>query len=390
MVFLNKRIEELTLADLQSLVEGGVREGKQIEYKLTLPSWNRSGKIEFLADVSSFANVAGGYLLYGVDEEKGVAKNVVGLDSADADAELLRIQNIMRAGIEPRIPRVHVGAVPVSRGRVVVVIRVPRSWALPHRVSFEGHSRFYCRTSGAQKYALDVSELRALFGMSEALGDKLRSFRLDRLATIAGAETPVPIREEATIVLHVIPVAASDLTYQLDVETIARHTCCPLHADSWSGRYNFDGYVTYSHRSEDVRASSYAQFFRNGSVEAVETGMLDEGFIPSVLYEEEVLTGTRRFLDVQKQLGIEPPVLAMLSLLHVKGCRMGVRHLPLWAPTGQEGAIARDSLTMPEALIDEFDCDLATKMKPVFDAVWNAAGWPRSMNYDEEGRWIKD
>lgn len=24
-------------------------------------------------------------------------------------------------------------------------------------------------------------------------------------------------------------------------------------------------------------------------------------------------------------------------------------------------------------------------IRPVFDSIWNAAGWPRSMNYDEAG-----
>jgi hypothetical protein len=28
-------------------------------------------------------------------------------------------------------------------------------------------------------------------------------------------------------------------------------------------------------------------------------------------------------------------------------------------------------------------------MRPVFYSVWNAAGWPRSMNYDDAGNWGK-
>jgi hypothetical protein len=28
-------------------------------------------------------------------------------------------------------------------------------------------------------------------------------------------------------------------------------------------------------------------------------------------------------------------------------------------------------------------------IRPVFDSIWNAAGWPRSMNYDEAGEWGK-
>jgi len=27
-------------------------------------------------------------------------------------------------------------------------------------------------------------------------------------------------------------------------------------------------------------------------------------------------------------------------------------------------------------------------LKPLFDAVWNAAGWPGSQNYDQNGQWV--
>jgi hypothetical protein len=28
-------------------------------------------------------------------------------------------------------------------------------------------------------------------------------------------------------------------------------------------------------------------------------------------------------------------------------------------------------------------------LRPLFDAVWNAAGWERSFNYDEKGKWTR-
>ncbi len=57
--------------DLQALVDNSVLECKTIEYKQALPSNSESGKKEFLADVSSFANASGGDLIYGVSESKG-------------------------------------------------------------------------------------------------------------------------------------------------------------------------------------------------------------------------------------------------------------------------------------------------------------------------------
>jgi hypothetical protein len=42
---------------------------------------------------------------------------------------------------------------------------------------------------------------------------------------------------------------------------------------------------------------------------------------------------------------------------------------------------------VPERL--RFEIDPTKVMQPIFDSIWNAAGWPRSMNYDEAGEWGK-
>jgi hypothetical protein len=57
MLFTKKEIEVLTEATILSLKENEVAENKHLEYKSTLPGNNREDKKEFLADISSFANV---------------------------------------------------------------------------------------------------------------------------------------------------------------------------------------------------------------------------------------------------------------------------------------------------------------------------------------------
>lgn len=57
---------------------------------------------------------------------------------------------------------------------------------------------------------------------------------------------------------------------------------------------------------------------------------------------------------------------------------IGVRHYP----------IDRDTLVIPEIVVDTFDCIIATILRPIFDVVWNATGWPKSMNYNDSGEWI--
>jgi len=47
----------------------------------------------------------------------------------------------------------------------------------------------------------------------------------------------------------------------------------------------------------------------------------------------------------------------------------------------------RDILVLPDVLIEGYGCDNPTVLRPIFDAVWNAAGWERCFDYDEKGIW---
>src|ERR1043166_7032455 len=129
MTLSNKRIEDIEETDLQGLVSGGVPEGRLIEYKLVLPSGGDSDKKEFLADVSSFANASGGDIVYGTKEYQGAAAELVGIPARDWDAERLRLEEIIRNGIAPRIPGLTIKVVPLESSGAALVIRIPRSFA---------------------------------------------------------------------------------------------------------------------------------------------------------------------------------------------------------------------------------------------------------------------
>ena len=90
---------------------------------------------------------------------------------------------------------------------------------------------------------------------------------------------------------------------------------------------------------------------------------------------------------VLKLARIEPPAFLMLSFLGVRGYWMYVG--PQWAGSGAR-TIGRDNLIAPELVLDTYDLDeaqTATLMRPLFDSIWNACGWERSINYDEQGKW---
>ena len=125
---INKPSGSLTIADIESLIANGVRESRDIEYKLKLPGNSDDEKKEFLADVSSFANAIGGDILYGISESDGVPVSIEGLNDFDEDKERLRLEAIIRNGIEPRIQGLELCVFRTTPdNKAVLLIRVPRS-----------------------------------------------------------------------------------------------------------------------------------------------------------------------------------------------------------------------------------------------------------------------
>jgi hypothetical protein len=381
------RLEQVDETVLQSLITGAVAEGKTIDYKQELPGNSDGDKKEFLADVSSFANTSGGDLVFGMAEEQGVATRIAGITPADLDLEIQRLDSIIASGLEPRI---RYGIKPVSchGGQKVLVIRVERSWTGPHRVVFKGHDKFYGRNS-AGKYTLDVSELRMAFTLSETVFERIRAFRTDRIIALSNDQTPVPLTRGPKIVLHCIPVESFAGQPQYDVMRFHRspELLPPMSTSGWNDRINLEGVVTYSGGKPSF---SYTHAYRIGVIEAVHAYRLDPRpaarmFIPSVEYEERVLGYLPTCFKVLRLMGCNVPIIVALTLTNVRGLRMAVGR------EESEGGVAidRETLILPETSVEDWDTPPGKILKPMFDLVWNACGYPASRNFDSEGNWVK-
>src|SRR2546421_5727868 len=283
-MLFNKPLAEIKESDLQTLIDNQVPEGKTIEYKSILPSNADGDKKEFLADVSSFANGAGGDLLFGIEEQAGTPTTLSGIQLADVDAQKLRLESILRDGIDPKLPRVDIHPVALTSkpGHYVLILRVQKSW-LVHRVIFKNHGHFYSRHS-AGKYQLDVAELRTAFELSGTIAERIRDFRTERLSRIAaGEETPAPLDEQAPkLVLHMIPLNAFSTPISVNIgplyDGIKGELFNPLIA--WGlrpdvdMRFNVDGITRSVSWGDPPSTASYTQVFRNGIIETVDMSIL--------------------------------------------------------------------------------------------------------------------
>jgi hypothetical protein len=393
-----KPIDDVCHADILELVENKVPEGPRLEYKECLPSQGADDKREFLYDISSFANAGGGDLIYGVQEERDAAGKPTGIPAAiqpmdlpNSSAELLRLENMIRDSIAPRILGIVPKVIEAPPG-AVLILRIPKSWHSPHMVTFAGASKFYSRGSGG-KFPMDVGQLRVAFNATSSLPDRIRDLRLERLGRIVAGETPVEIGNGPKLTMHLLPLSALEssagIEEQLSADAMPLNLP-PLYGSGWSHRYNFDGIVTFTMNEQNL-AGGYVQLFRSGLLEAVDCQLLDtEGnpkewkdAIPSTLFEERLLRAAHRLIAFLNQAGISCPIFVLVTLVGVKGLHMAMR--TVYRSTSLN--IDRDTLLVPEVTIERFASDLCPQLRPICDAIWRSAGINKSPNFDDKGQW---
>ena len=381
---LGESISKIDVEVLRSLIANRVGERKTLEYKRDFPGGS-DGHVRFLKAVSALANTSGGDLLLGVEAVNGVAVALPGLDLDNPDGEILRLENLIREGLEPRLPRVDIRAVKVAEHRYVLVVRAARSWIAPHRV--RKNREFYARNSAAT-YPLDVGELRTAFTMSETVAARIRDFRTERLARIHGRETPVALSAGGCMVVHVLPLSAFTAAIEIDIAAYEAGSdrLSPMAASGWDWRINLDGLVTYSAVAGSA-SRGYAQTFRNGAAEwALVLREHEECMVlPSAAFEQDVMWCVTDYLGFAARFDIEPPYYVFLAFVGVRGCQLAGPRETHWLE--ERLTLREDVLIVPEVVIEDRDVQPARELRPAFDRVWNAFGFVRSLNYDDDGEW---
>lgn len=392
---LNRPLKEIDKEAIEKLVREGVPESKTLEYKRELPGDTVGDKKEFLADVTSFANASGGHILYGIEElvangqKTGKPSGVYGIGDIEPDEAIRRLQQIINAGVDPRLtPGVDFHPIEgFDDGKRVLLVRIPRSWSAPHMVKTQ-NSRFYSRNS-AGKQPLDAREIRMAFALSEELPRRLQQFRDERLARIVANEGPIPLVEGAKAVLHVLPMVASDPLFRLDVPTL-KAAWRTYRGNEFSGgnqRPNFDGLLSFQWTRENI-AAKYTQFFRSGAVEAVSTTVFGSQespqTIPAARMERAVVETLDSVLTYYRSSAVSPPYVCFLTLMGVAGFHLD----PGSRQSGSGYRIDRDVLQLPEAVVDEDTPEVPSVLRPAFDVLWQSAGHDRCLDYDDDGTFL--
>ena len=393
MSLLDMNLDKITEAELNNLISNGVPESLTIDYKRETyrkSDDDKSNNCRFLTDVSSFANTIGGDILIGINEANGLPTSFNPF-IGDIDAEVLRLQSIALSGIEPRITNLTIRAVPVAGGHIIIV-RVLRSFAPPHRVIAKNNNRFYAR-AGTRNYEPNVDQLRHLFTDTPHILERIRSFLADRLVKIAAGDTPTPLGQSGKVVLHVIPIPSFVDGRMADIVTqLAKgsHVPVPLAVvglPSYNG-VNLDGYLNYSLGVPGDRLA-YAQFFRNGAIKGVGELKNDDNVNSRFITKDltnVVVSRVRQYLNVLKAYDLGLPVYVFLSFCNAT--RVVYRYDDgSGAAWNDSRPLSREIVSLPEIYIDRFDVDVIDVMRPALNTLWNAVGFQGCDRYNDLVKW---
>jgi hypothetical protein len=156
-----------------------------------------------------------------------------------------------------------------------------------------------------------------------------------------------------------------------------------------SPRVNLDGFINI--RGGDV-CYGYTQVFRNGIVEATRAEILrdfkNSMILPAGSTTQNIIEVVPGFLDGLRSLDVPAPIVLMVTYQGVAGAKLGLSRyehrldeidpFPLDEP-----------LFLPEMIINDYGStsDHVAALRPIFDALWNAAGFFKCTHYDDQGNW---
>lgn len=382
--------DQLSDKDLNELCDAQVPESLRVEYKRDLYGKNDQEKREALKDVSAFANASGGHLIIGFEEKKGLPVAITGVADVDPDGEISRLEQLILSGIEPRIQGIRIRAVPLATKSYCFVLRIPKSWYPPHRVSAQNSNRFWIRnSSGAHEASME--ELRTLFTLGADAVDRVHKFRDERVREIISGNAARPLIGGGRLILHIVPLAA--VVGSLRVDLLAASNLgpefSPIGAQGRPARFNFEGFI--NERGGECN-HGYTQIFRDGILEATKAQIVSRSeVILSWKLDNAIFEVLPNYLNAMRDLGVPPPLVVLFTLQGVQGIPYRVStdfHGP--DSDDPEPRIERDILHLPEGLVNDYgsDADYHRAVRPAFDALWNSAGFVSAQSFSSEGAWV--
>lgn len=385
-------LDDLSVEDLRQLVETGVPEKQELEFKRQLDPRNKSHKEKFLAEVTSFANTTGGDLIIGIPDPEDVDEedeaDLWWITDYDRDKYKLDWENLIRTSTDPRLRTHKIRTLPNPDGTgFVAIVRVQASTVSPHRVTLGSKKPFYGRNS-AGKYQFDAGQLREKFIEQYSLREEVEGFLADRIAKIRSGDTPAPFEPGPCMVLHAIPATAFNLRAEIDISSSGSNASngLPLfHRDKGGQTYsharrNVDGIVNSQDigdfrktSEEDEPQSEYVQIFNDGRIEAVHSFHFRSEFSEDdkigfwTLYEI-LFDRLPDYTGFLAERDVSPPIFLYLTFVNAEG------FVTTSDKNRDSKKLDREVATLPVITLESYERNAKEVTKEFMQHIWHAFG----------------
>lgn len=391
--------DELSVETVISAIENGYTEGKELEFKRQQNPDERGHKQSTVGEVVSFANAGGGDLVIGVGDEEGQATGLWPVEYDDIDDTVLRWVDIIKRNTDPELPQhlIDIEALEITeeheeylddnartRTGHILVMRVQRSWRSPHRETM--NYQFYERSAGG-KSELDAGAIRRAMLQGEVVVDRAKEFRDDRLARIRANDVSVPLLQEPTVVLHVVPSNAFAVEGVVDPtmaspsvgereETIPS-LLSPRGSQGHHTRYTEDGYLSGQRYDQyENRFGSYTLTLRSGVIEALTVNSYanrDNEYINSGHVRNCLEASLSDYIQFLSREGGAFPLYCFLSVVGAKGLPVAIQRTS-GRDRDELEVIDRDVARLPAVRIETPNEDIDDSIDTLLDSLYKASG----------------
>jgi len=391
MIWEGKRLRDVTEGDLRKVLESGIEEHKQLDYKAELYSNNDAGQKDFLVDVCGFANADGGILLIGVPELRNAetsqptgvpdAKSLEGIESSNPELLLLSYDARVESRIEERL-HLESHAIKLENGKYVFAIRVPNSLNKPHCVRHD-NKRYFPSRRDRHIYYMDVQEIKELVMRTASRQEQAEQLLKDACREVlCVADAPYLIFASVPIFWKEFLV---DLRNGKIISQMQKFSLLPGQTYE-NVEFSFQGLERLEKRQDAV-----AQLRRNGLVRYslhIPAKKVDgfSQFSPTAidLYLRSYL---RQVIGLYEAAGITGPYLLCMMMALRSEAQGLFPDSMLPGVDVVRGSIQPGLRAFPIMVADDFT-DMDSLMRPLCDQAHQAFGEPKSPNFNHEGKWI--
>lgn len=371
-----RELSKFSKKDVQELVARKEPESPRLEYIESVDLGSRDSRKGLLKEVCAFANTAGGDIMIGIrDDGTGASAEALGVRNADGLSD--RVTNSIRDSIEPQLviePRIIEG---FPNGDIVV-LRVPLSWARPHRLRPDG--AFY-RRNGRSSEPMDIMQVRNPFLASGDLAERVKHWRQRRIQRVQGRYGTA----SGMLVAHAVSLATFDEPMLLQCHDYPYDVLRPVSTSGFTILHNMDGIVAFDKANDRGEYNRYTQVFRNGSFELMCGSVVrDAGpggrVLDPVALRDTAVNALKVIVATGNHYGLSGPWVVSLCVVGSKGARVLARptHASGEAVPPLEGDLSLPFVQASHLALEE----MLRELTPVWDIVWQSGGASRAPSRD--------